>query len=245
MSIKRHIPNLFTLGNLLCGTVATIFAVRSEFTIVAFFVILGVILDFFDGFFARVLNVQGELGKQLDSLADMVTSGVVPGLVMFSLLNNSVPIFESSIEDSIAWEGIKIEWIQLFGLLLTLAACYRLGKFNIDTRQLESFIGLPTPAMTLFVIALPLISNHTIKIILENPYVLLGITVLLSYLMNANIRLLALKFKTFNFQDNLFKYLLILIAIVSIIALKILAIPLIILIYVMLSIVQNMVVKRI
>jgi CDP-diacylglycerol--serine O-phosphatidyltransferase len=190
------------------------------------------------------LQVQGDLGKQLDSLADMVTSGVVPGLVMFSLLNNSVPIFESTMENSMLWKGIKIEWIQLFGLLLTLSACYRLGKFNIDTRQSESFIGLPTPAMTLFVIALPLISNHGIRVILESPYVLLGITMLLSYLMNANIRLLALKFKTFNFRENLFKYLLILMAILSVITLRILAIPFIIILYVILSIVQNKLIKK-
>jgi CDP-diacylglycerol--serine O-phosphatidyltransferase len=245
MNIKKHIPNIFTLGNLFCGTVATMFAVLGEFQFVAFFVVLGIVLDFFDGFLARILKVQGELGKQLDSLADMVTSGVVPGIVMFMMLNDSTPFFESSAEGYMIWKGITLEWIQLSGLLLTLAAGYRLAKFNIDTRQSDSFIGLPTPAMSLFVIALPLISNQTVEELLSNHYILFGITLLLSYLMNANIRLIALKFKSFGLQENLFKYVLIAFAIVSLITLEILAIPLIILVYVLLSILQNVISKKV
>ena len=88
MKIKKHIPNLITLGNLFCGTIATIYAVQGDFGRVAFFVILGIVFDFFDGFAARLLNVSGELGKQLDSLADMVTSGVVPGIIMMKLIEN-------------------------------------------------------------------------------------------------------------------------------------------------------------
>ena len=87
--MKKHIPNLITLGNLYCGTIATIFAVQENFELAALFVVLGIVFDFFDGFAARLLNVSGELGKQLDSLADMVTSGVVPGIIMYHLLDNA------------------------------------------------------------------------------------------------------------------------------------------------------------
>jgi CDP-diacylglycerol--serine O-phosphatidyltransferase len=244
MSITKHIPNLFTLGNLLCGTIATIFAVHSQFYGVAIFVLLGIILDFFDGFLARLFKVQGELGKQLDSLADMVTSGVAPGLVMFAMLNDDSPFYASQRDGFMNWTTVKIEWIQLFGLLLVLAACYRLAKFNIDTRQTDSFIGLPTPAMSLFVISLPIIYEETslefVRSLLENKYTLIGMSVLLSILMNANLPLLSLKFKTYGFKENLMKYLLILISMVMIVTLKYLAVPLIIVVYILLSMIENL-----
>ena len=147
MSIKKHIPNIVTLGNLFCGTLATIFAVSGHFEMTALFVVLGIFLDFFDGFFARVLKVSGELGKQLDSLADMVTSGVVPGIVLFVLLGNNQQLpYDIHAEFKISMG------LPLIGLLVTLSVCYRLAKFNLDIRQSESFIGLPTPAMSLFIV---------------------------------------------------------------------------------------------
>ena len=164
--MKKHIPNLITLGNLFCGTIATIFAVQGNFVAAGLFVVIGIFLDFFDGFAARLLHVSGELGKQLDSLADMVTSGVVPGIIMFHLLNQSnfenvdSQFMNERISFSIASHDYQFTWISYIGLLLTLGACYRLAKFNIDTRQSESFIGLPTPAMSLFVISLPLIQEY-------------------------------------------------------------------------------------
>ena len=176
MSIKKHIPNIVTLGNLLCGTLATIFAVGGHFEMTALFVVLGIFLDFFDGFFARVLKVSGELGKQLDSLADMVTSGVVPGIVLFVLLGNNQQLpYDIHAEFKISMG------LPLIGLLVTLSACYRLAKFNLDTRQSESFIGLPTPAMSLFVVSLPLVQMYTdidlAKDLIANNYFLIGVTV--------------------------------------------------------------------
>ena len=155
MKIKKHIPNLITLGNLFCGTIATIYAVQADFVFAGLFVILGILFDFFDGFAARLFHVSGELGKQLDSLADMVTSGVVPGIIMLKLIEvNTINASNSFFDDSILG-------ISLVGLVLTLGACYRLAKFNIDTRQSDFFIGLPTPAMSLFVISLPLIQEYS------------------------------------------------------------------------------------
>ena len=243
MSIKKHIPNLLTLGNLLCGTIATIFAVQGDFVSAAFLVVLGIFFDFFDGFAARLLNVSGELGKQLDSLADMVTSGVVPGIVMFQLLSSGNFTNGSSITETMAWGGLKFNIIQILGLLLTLAACYRLAKFNIDTRQTDSFIGLPTPAMSLFVVSLPLIVEYSdysfITDLVQNNYFLIGVTLILSYLMNAELPLFSLKFKNYSFKKNVQKYSFLWVSIILIITLKFISIPLIILLYVLLSISSN------
>jgi CDP-diacylglycerol--serine O-phosphatidyltransferase len=236
--MKKHIPNLITLGNLLCGTVATILAVEGDLISAGLFVVLGIIFDFFDGFAARLLNVSGELGKQLDSLADMVTSGVVPGIVMLKLLSEesfNVPRFT---------EGFTLAtFTPLLGLLLTLGACYRLAKFNIDTRQSESFIGLPTPAMSLFVISLPLILEYgTIEFvenIIRSNYFLIGVTVLLTYLMNAEIPLFSLKFKEYAIKKNLIKYLFLLTSLGMLLTLQFVSIPLIIAFYVCLSVVSN------
>lgn len=235
MKVKNYIPNILTLGNLLCGTIATIYAIYEDFNSAAVFVLIGILLDFFDGFVARLLKVSGDLGKQLDSLADMVTSGVVPGLIMFQLINANSEII-----------GINNEFLlndSLFGLVLTLGACYRLAKFNLDTRQSDSFIGLPTPAMCLFVISLPLIQEnsnlHVVENLLESNYFLIGITLLLTFLMNAEISLFSLKFKEYSFAKNYIKYVFIIVSILMIIGLQYISIPLIILLYVIISLLQN------
>jgi len=239
MSIKKHIPNIVTLGNLFCGTLATIFAVGGHFEMTALFVVLGIFLDFFDGFFARVLKVSGELGKQLDSLADMVTSGVVPGIVLFVLLGNNQQIpyeIDSEFKFSMG--------LPLLGLIITLSACYRLAKFNLDTRQSESFIGLPTPAMSLFIVSLPLVQMHSdidfVKDLIGNNYFLIGITILFSFLMNSEFHLFSLKFKNYGVKENLFKYILILFSIILLITIEYLAVPVIIISYVILSMLKNM-----
>ena len=244
MQIRKHIPNIFTLGNLFAGTLATIFAVQGKFELTASFVLLGVFLDFFDGFFARILNVTGELGKQLDSLADMVTSGVVPGIVMYQLLNiHSTYSFILNDEFEI---GSLISFI---GLFLTLSACYRLAKFNIDTRQSESFIGLPTPAMSLFVVFLPIIYIHSeyqfLNELLSNQYVLIGLTLVLGYLMNAELVLFSLKFKNFNLKNNVYKYILLVLSIILILVFTYVSVPIIIISYVILSLIKNVSEKKI
>lgn len=245
MTIKKHIPNLLTLGNLFCGTIATIFAVQSNFEMAGVFVLLGILFDFLDGFVARLFHVSGELGKQLDSLADMVTSGVVPGIIMFQLLaSNTALSFQIGKTKTLVWSGFHFEPIQLLGLLLTLGACYRLAKFNLDTRQSNTFIGMPTPAMSLFVISLPLIQQYTdidfAQNLLSNHYFLIIITVVLTYLMNAEIPLFSLKFKDYSFKKNIVKYVFLLISIVMLITLQYFSIPLIIIIYVVLSVLNNL-----
>ena len=198
MKLLKYIPNLLTLLNLLSGTIAIIFAVNNDLITAAYFVFLGIFFDFFDGFAARMLKVSGELGKQLDSLADVVTSGVVPGIVLFQLLkSDKAQLLVSNI--NISWKNSNFEILPYIGLLFTLGAAYRLAKFNIDERQTSSFIGLPTPAAALVVLSLPLIlasgvSEMIIDIIL-NKWLLIAVTILLVILMNSEIHLFSLKFK--------------------------------------------------
>ncbi len=239
MSIIKHIPNIITLANLICGTIATIFAVKENFKMVALFVFAGILFDFLDGFIARLLGVSNKLGEQLDALADMVTSGVVPGIIMFQMLGNKNENSTYSEIKSTLLLDLKFETVSLIGLFLTLGACYRLAKFNIDKNQSKAFIGLPTPAMCLFIISLPLIKTDTevafIRNLISNTWFLVGISVLLSFLMNSKIKLFSLKFNDYSIKNNKIKYLFLLISIISIICLKYLSIPIIIILYILLS----------
>lgn len=236
MNLKKHIPNLFTLGNLFCGTLATMAAVERYYEAAALLVVLGIIFDFLDGFLARILKVQGELGKQLDSLADMVTSGVVPGILMFRFYEETIQHGDTELSGM----GISMAFTSF---ILTLAAGYRLAKFNIDTRQSESFIGLPTPAMSLFVISLPIIYEYTtiefVKDLVFNNYFLVSVSLVLSFLMNAELPLFSLKFKSYGIKENIIKYVFLLVSLVLIITLQYLAVPLIIIMYVLLSVIHN------
>ena len=229
--MKKYIPNLITLFNLLCGTVAIVFAVRGAIDWAALFVAIGIFLDFFDGFFARLLHVKSEMGLQLDSLADMVTSGVVPGIVMFQLLSNSTYVLQT--------EGTFAMLLPYVGFFITLASAYRLANFNIDTRQTSGFIGLPTPANTMFILSLPLILQYQptelFNSLLHNMWVLLGIILLSAYLLNAEIALFALKFSDYSFKNNALKYIFLALCVILLLSLKIIAIPLIILLYIILS----------
>jgi CDP-diacylglycerol--serine O-phosphatidyltransferase len=230
MNIKAQIPNAITLLNLFCGCIALVFASEMDFKMAFFFVALGIFFDFFDGFFARKFNVSGPLGVQLDSLADMVTSGFVPGFVMFKLMSNDTCFGAES-------------YFSYLGFIITLGSCYRLAKFNIDERQSDSFIGLPTPANALFILSLPLVLLSTevvfIHNILGNPLALLTITVLSTYIMNAEIPLFSLKIKNFSFQKYKLQVFFLLVSISMLVVLHYLAIPLVILTYVILSVITN------
>ncbi|MEZ4840022.1 MAG: CDP-alcohol phosphatidyltransferase family protein [Flavobacteriaceae bacterium] len=250
MVIKKHIPNIITLLNLFSGTIAVLLAVSDRLVEAALFVMLGIFFDFFDGLAARLLKVQSELGKELDSLADMVTSGVVPGIVMYQLFIKATHKNWSTFENVsvIDLEISKIHFLPFIGLLLTLAAAYRLAKFNLDTRQTTSFIGLPTPAMSLFVLSLPLIllyhSDSWAAGIILNQYSLVFITLLLSYLMNAEIPLFSLKFKHFSLKESWIQIAFLIISIVLLGMFRFVAIPFIILIYIVLSIFKKLMENR-
>lgn len=248
----RHIPNIITLLNLFCGCVAVVFAVLNQLELAALFVFLGIIFDFFDGLAARLLNVQTDFGIQLDSLADMITSGLVPGIVMFQLLAMSMTggwnvDLSPEVANNTFWVALKVAPLPFFGFLITLASAYRLARFNIDEDQATSFVGLPTPANTLLILSLPLIllyqNNDILNSIILNQWFLIGTTLLSSFLLNAKIELFALKFKNWGFKDNSQRYIFIIISLVLLLTMKFMAIPAIVLFYILSSVVGNMVRK--
>lgn len=244
MNITKQIPNIITSLNILCGCVAILFATSGDLITAAIFVFLGIVFDFFDGLAARLLNAQSEVGLQLDSLADVITSGVAPGVVMFQMLNLSYFHQMQTLTEIFSLDGWNVgfkNYLPLIGLLIVIASAYRLAKFNVDTRQTSGFIGLPTPANTLLILSLPLIlqfqySEWTETIIL-NPWFLIGTTLLSCILLNAEIPLFALKFKTWDFKGNAIRYIFLMLCVVLLVLLKFLAIPLIMLLYILLSLV--------
>ena len=248
--MKQHLPNILTLLNIFCGCIAILAAVQSHFVAAALFVFFGIVFDFFDGFVARKLNVQSSLGLHLDSLADMITSGLVPGIVMFKLLSMAVNTNagnpNTTWNTSIELHGLEQSFLPLFGLCITLASAYRLASFNIDEDQQTFFRGLPTPANTLLIMSLPLImefqNSNTASTLILNPWFLLGLTVLSCYLLNSRIKLFALKFKTWHFRPNAVRYSFLLLSVVLLIVFHFVAIPLIILLYIGLSLVDSYVI---
>ena len=236
MNIKKHIPNLITLLNLFSGCIALIFAFKSDFAMAFYFVSLGRFLDFFYGFFARLFKVSSPLGLQLDSLADMVTSGVVPGLVMFQMMSSNT-----------STEGI-MQFFPFLGFIIALGSCYRLANFNIDTRQTDSFIGLPTPANALFILSLPLVLQFSESLfvleLLTNQWFLLIITLLSAYMLNAEIPLFSLKIKKFSFKQNALQVIFLILSVLLLIFFRYLGIPLLILLYVLLSVANNKVLQK-
>lgn len=242
MGLKRHVPNLITILNLLSGAIAVIFAVQGNLVMAGLFVAAGIFFDFFDGLAARALDVKSELGLQLDSLADMVTSGVVPGIVMFQLLVLALPgdpVNATDWQSTGSWFSWDFPLLALFGLLVAAASGYRLAKFNIDDRQTDSFIGLPTPANALLILSLPLIlafQPHPWAVtIILNEWFLISLTILSCYMLNAEIPLFALKFSDWSFKQNKLRYFFIAYCIIMVVLFQFIAIPLIIVSYVVLS----------
>ena len=229
--MKAFVPNFITLLNLLSGGIAVIFAVKGDLSTAALFVFFGIFFDFFDGFLARKLNVSSEMGLQLDSLADLVTSGLVPALVLVNLIELSI----------LPWQDANC-FLPYLGLLVLLCSAYRLAKFNISTEQSQFFIGLPTPANALLIMSLPLVLDYqnsdSYNALILNPFFLVVVTLLSSFLLNAPVKLIALKFKTWNFSENASKYILIIFSLVALILFKFAGITLIIIFYIILSLVN-------
>lgn len=235
--MKRHIPNAVTCLNLLCGCLALTFIFRGELVMGAYLVGVAAVADFFDGLLARALRVSSPIGKDLDSLADMVSFGVVPGAIIYQLLLGSSGA--TSHRDYLPgmWPGDYL--LAYAGFLITIFSALRLAKFNNDTRQTTSFIGLPTPACTLVVASLPLIlanDQFGVKNIILNPWLLLGLAVLLSGLLVAELPLFALKFKNLKWVGNRRRFIFVALALVLVLTLRAAGIPLAVLLYVLLSV---------
>jgi len=246
----KQIPNIFTLLNLFFGCIAILFILQNGIEIVtdtnngsqllilpekiwmaSLFIGLAGVVDFLDGFVARMFKATSEMGKQLDSLADVVSFGVAPGMILYQFLRLSVAQQEDGLDASIIW--------LVPAFIIPCAAAWRLAKFNIDTEQEYGFKGIPTPAVGLLIASLPLIywnvQEEWLTNILLNKWILYAIIALLSFLMVSNIPILSFKFKDFGIKNNLPKYLLIALGIVAIIILKWLAVPIIFIAYVLVS----------
>jgi CDP-diacylglycerol--serine O-phosphatidyltransferase len=239
--LKRHLPNALTCLNLLCGCLALTFIFQGKLVTSAYLVGIAAVADFFDGLLARALRVSSPIGKDLDSLADMVSFGVVPGAIMFELLGQSFfgQVFNSDSLSPFTAPGGLGALVPFCGFIISIFSALRLAKFNNDTRQTTSFIGLPTPACTLVVASLPLIlaqDNFDLKNIILNPWLLLGLTVLLSGLLVAELPLFALKFKNLRWLGNRRRFIFVALALVLVITLHAAGIPLAVLLYVLLSV---------
>ncbi len=241
MQIKQHIPNAITLLNLSSGLLAIIAIFKGYYDEAFLFVCLGIFFDFWDGFFARKFKVSGALGLQLDSLADVITSGVVPGLMMFKLLLDIQE--DDSSKYYLTEDFYYMGFVPYLGFIITLASAYRLAKFNIDTRQTDSFIGLPTPANALFIMSIPMIqfdgTHEWLVNALFNPFVLLGISIVSAFMLNAEIPLFSLKIKEFSLEKNKLQFFFLALSFVLLLVLGFTALPLIILSYVVLSVFNN------
>lgn len=214
--MKRHIPNALTCANLLSGCIGVVFAFKGDLNVAAYAVLLSGIFDFFDGFIARLLHVKSAIGKELDSLADMVSFGVLPGVVMFQLLAES---------------SFSSPYLPYLGFLITIFSALRLAKFNIDTRQTEDFIGLNTPMNTLFIVSLPFIQKQYPGMI-NSSILLIAITIVMSLLLVSEIKIFSLKFGSLDWAGNKIKYIFLLISAALIAFLKFTAIPFVLVIYI-------------
>ena len=234
--IKRNIPNIITLTNLTCGLLSIIFAFQGNLKLAALCIFAGAFFDFFDGLAARLLKVNGELGKQLDSMADMVTFGVAPGFILFHLmyeLNHDI-IFRIATTD-------KIIFPELLALLIPIFSAYRLANFNIDTKQTTSFIGLPTPALAIFIAAFPLIDFNQFPIFINLQFLTI-ISVILPLLLVVKLPLFSLKYgknEDLNTRLNIFRIVLIFSTVVLFFVFQFAAIPFIVILYLILSLLNN------
>jgi CDP-diacylglycerol--serine O-phosphatidyltransferase len=282
-----NIPNLFTASNMLCGVFAIILAFAGRIDIAPYFIFLAAVLDFFDGFLARLFKQQGELGKQLDSLADMISFGLAPGIMMLVILISQTTFVDPEslffghgeyiatayktehLHPSVfgpealnmslhIWRNSLYEWkningLPFVGLIIPFFSMFRLAKFNIDTRQSESFIGLPTPANTIFFMAFPLLLakygetsgwEHNLIVYLVQPVILIPVIVVMSLLLIAELPLFALKFKNFKWKGNEVRYIFLISCGILISTLLVWSIPIIVLLYLLLSFIQHILRKN-
>ncbi len=249
--MKKQIPNIFTLLNLIFGCVAIVFILQNGITIqydaggqqlIAFsekiwlgsiFIAIAAVIDFLDGFVARLFNATSDMGKQLDSLADVVSFGVAPSMIMYQFLRMSYASAEN---------GVNVSILTLTpAFFIAAAGAYRLARFNLDPSQSHGFKGVPIPAAGLLIASLPLIywntNSETIIAIVTNKWVLHAIILLVSWLMVSKLPLMALKFKNISVKDNLSKYILLGVAVLSILIFHWLAAPIVFIAYIILSLI--------
>ena len=220
--IKKHIPNFITCLNLFSGAMAVYFAFQANYELVLILVLLAAVFDFLDGFAARLLKAYSPMGKELDSLADVISFGLAPGAVAFSMLQASeLP-----------------EWVAFAGFIIPVFSALRLAKFNIDERQTTSFMGMPTPANAIFWIGLGFSYHETLA---QQPYFVLGFIALMSLLLVSELPMFSLKFKNLKWKDNNWQFVFLAVCCCLLIFLKLDAFAPIIGCYITISIIKRFV----
>lgn len=245
MRLKSNIANFITLFNLLCGSIAIYFLFREEYMNSLYFILAAAFFDFSDGFIARALKIKSAMGKQLDSLADVVSFGLAPGIVLFQMMANS---FNHN-------HLILPEYTSFLAFLIPVFSAWRLAKFNIDDKQSFQFRGLPTPACGLFIFSLlPTFSGNMLSPlfpwhdeyykIITHPAFLLSATLLLSFLLVSNIPLMAFKFKSFSWEKNKIKYVFLIISVLLFILFYFVAVPFILILYIVISFFETVILSK-
>jgi CDP-diacylglycerol--serine O-phosphatidyltransferase len=226
--MKKHLPNALSCLNLFSGCIGIVMAFENNLAISSYIILFASVIDFFDGTAARMLKAYSGIGKQLDSLADIVSFGVLPATIMYQLFLRAEPI------------GAGGEYLSYTAYVIAVFSALRLAKFNIDERQTENFIGLSTPANALLISSLPMIGGNggTLSNLLANTYFLVAFTLIMSFLLVAEIPLMGLKFKTNKVKDNLFRYILLISIFLLILFFQFYAFPVIFLLYLTLSFIQ-------
>lgn len=226
--MKKYIPNTITCLNLFSGCIGILFVLKGDYTAAFYCVLASGIFDFFDGMVARLLNVKSLIGKELDSLADVISFGFLPGAVVFSMLR----------------EYSTNEYLPYLGFLITVFSALRLAKFNIDERQTSDFIGVNTPMNTFLVMSLPFLVEKFPSII-TNEIFLIVFSVVSSLLLVSELKLFSMKLSSLAWKDNKFKYIFLMISVVLLVVLQLSAIPLIFVLYILSSILHFRTVKEV
>ena len=221
MSIRKHIPNTITCCNLLSGCVSILFTCNNHILWASAMIFVAAVFDFLDGFAARTLDAKSPIGGELDSLSDVVSFGVAPSFIVAWFLSKS----------GIGWWVHDVNLFPMLGFILAAFAAVRLAKFNIDTRQSHNFIGLPVPAVGLFIASLPF---FTMEI---NPYLLLAMVAIFSWLMISEVPFFSFKIKNLKFKDNVLRYFVVIFAVIALIIMKLAALPFVFLFYILLSVI--------
>lgn len=216
--MKKHIPNSITCLNLFSGCIAVLFVLKGDYPSAFYCVLASGIFDFFDGMVARLLDVQSPIGKELDSLADVVSFGFVPGVIVYTLLGSAS----------------AHPYLPYLGFLITLFSALRLAKFNLDERQATDFIGVNTPMNTFLIVSLPFIGEQYPALI-YNVYLLIGLTVVSSLLLVSELRLFSMKLSSLSWQDNRFKYVFLILSVILLLLFQIPAIPIVFVMYLLFS----------
>ncbi len=232
MKIVKHIPNTITCCNLLSGCISIYLTCSGHIEAASAMIFVAAVFDFLDGFAARLLNAKSPIGAELDSLSDVVSFGVAPSFIVASFLSQT----------GIEWNISRVNVFPWLAFILAAFAAVRLAKFNLDTRQTSSFIGLPVPTVGLFIASLTFmlssIGNDTfIYKMVTSPYFLLAMVAIFSWLMISEVPFFSFKIKNLKFKDNILRYFVVIFAIVAIIIMKLAALPLIFLFYIILSII--------